>query len=62
MIKIEVETTADGFMKIHAEGHAHTDICAAVSTALQTNVMFLQSLAMQFPDQIQVNVKGDTLQ
>lgn len=62
MIKIEVETKADGFMKITAEGHTDTDICAAVSTALQTNVMFLQTLAMQYPNQIQVNVKGDTLQ
>lgn len=62
MIRIEVETNADGFMKIKAEGHTSTDICAAVSTSLQSNVLFLQSLAMQFPDQIQITVKGDTLQ
>lgn len=60
MIKIEVEANEDGYMAIKAEGHTDTDLCAAVSTALQSNVVFLQQLAQQFPDKIQINIKGDT--
>lgn len=60
MIKVDVETNADGFMSITVKGHAESTVCASVSTLLQSKVRFLQELSMQFPDQIRVNVKGDT--
>lgn len=60
MINVNVQTNPDGFMTIQVEGHAESNICAAVSTLLQSNVRFLQELALQFPEHIQVKVNGGT--
>lgn len=57
MIRVEVQTNDDGFMNIQVEGHSKTDICAAVSTLLQSNVRFLQELAKQFPEEVQVRIE-----
>lgn len=60
MINVNVQTNPDGFMTIQVEGHAESNICAAVSTLLQSNVRFLQELALQFPEHVQVKVNGGT--
>lgn len=58
MIQVNVTTNPDGFMQINVEGHAQTDICAVISTLLQSKVRFMQELSRDFPDQIQVKVNG----
>lgn len=60
MIKVEVQTNEDGFMTIKAEGHADPRLCASVSTLLQSNVRFMQELALQYPQEIQVKINGGT--
>lgn len=57
MIKVDVKTNPDGFMNIDVKGHAKSEICASVSTLLQSNVRFLEELQMQFPDELQVSVE-----
>lgn len=58
MISIKVQTNEDGFMTIHAEGHAKSEICASVSTILQSNVRFLQELSTQYPNELQIKING----
>lgn len=43
-------------MNIEVDGHADPQLCASVSTLLQSNVRFLQELSRQYPDQITVEV------
>lgn len=58
MINVTVNTNPDGFMTVTVEGHASTDICAVVSTLMQSKVRFMQELAIQYPDEIQVKING----
>jgi|GEM_PF-2623603 len=57
MTKIEVTTHPDGYLKIEAKGHTNSVVCSAVSTALQSNIRFLQELSMQYPDELQIQIK-----
>ena len=57
MIQVEVTSHDDGFMNINVKGHAKSNICASVSTLLQSNIRFMQELEIQYPDQIQVKEK-----
>lgn len=57
MTKIEVTSNEDGYLKIEAKGHTQSIVCSAVSTALQSNIRFLQELAEQYPNELQVIVK-----
>lgn len=43
-------------MKIEAEGHTDSKVCAAVSTLLQSSVRFLQDLEEQFPHELSVQI------
>ncbi|WP_313150957.1 ribosomal-processing cysteine protease Prp [Lysinibacillus capsici] len=54
--KIKVTTNPDGYMKIEAEGHTDSKVCAAVSTLLQSSVRFLQDLEEQFPHELSVQI------
>lgn len=58
-INVTVIQTPSGYMKIEVEGHAETDICAAVSTAVQSNALFLQELARQYPEHINFKIKNE---
>lgn len=57
MTTIEVTTDTDGYLKIEAKGHTDSVVCAAVSTALQSNIRFLQELAEQYPNELKVVIK-----
>lgn len=54
---IEVTTNPDGYLKIEAKGHTESIVCSAVSTALQSNIRFLQELSEQYPDELEVVIK-----
>jgi len=56
---ITVTTNPDGYMKIEAEGHTDSKVCAAVSTLLQSSVRFLQDLEEQFPNDLSVHIKDE---
>lgn len=58
MINVYVETNKDGFMNVEVMGHADSRICASVSTLMQSNVRFMQELARQYPEEVQVNING----
>lgn len=58
MTKIEVTTDNNGYMNIEAKGHTQSIVCASVSTALQSNIRFLQELAKQYPNELKVIVKS----
>lgn len=58
MTNIEVTTNPDGYLKIEAKGHTDGIVCSAVSTALQSNVRFLQELAEQYPNELKVTIKN----
>ncbi len=58
MTTIEVTTNPDGYLKIEAKGHTDSIICSAVSTALQSNIRFLQELAEQYPNELKVVIKS----
>lgn len=62
MIDIKVVSNEDGFIQIQVSGHTDTDICAAVSSAMQANVYHLQHLALQFPDKIKFTGEGDAFE
>lgn len=55
--KIEVTVGNDGYMKIEVKGHTESIVCASVSTLLQSSVRFLQELAEQYPEALQVTIK-----
>lgn len=61
MSKINVTVTQkpSGYMKIEIEGHTETDICAAVSTAIQSNARFIHELAKQYPEHINFKIKNE---
>jgi len=56
MTEIKVTTNPDGYLKIEASGHTQSTVCAAVSTALQSNIRFLQELAQQYPNELKVTI------
>ncbi|WP_342488545.1 ribosomal-processing cysteine protease Prp [Cytobacillus sp. FSL W7-1323] len=56
MTQIEVTVDNDGYMKIEANGHTKSVVCASVSTLLQSSVRFLQELSQQYPDDLIVNI------
>ena len=56
MTEIKVTTNSDGYLKIEASGHTQSIVCSAVSTALQSNIRFLQELAQQYPDELKVTI------
>lgn len=56
MIDVKVKTNPDGFMEIKVEGHARSNVCASVSTLLQSQVRFLQELAQHYPQDLKVEV------
>lgn len=56
MIHVKVTTNDDGFLTLEAKGHGKSTLCASVSTLLQSQVRYLQELAQQFPDDVQVRV------
>lgn len=57
--KITVTTNPDGYLKIEAEGHTDTKICAVISTLLQSSVRYLQELEEQFPHDLSVHIKDE---
>ena len=57
MTQIEVTFDDDGYMKIEAKGHTQSVVCASVSTLLQSSVRFMQELATQYPEDLQVIIK-----
>lgn len=57
MTEVEVTYDDDGYMKIEAKGHTQSVVCASVSTLLQSSVRFMQELAAQYPDDLQVTIK-----
>lgn len=57
MTNVTVTIGEDGYMKIEAEGHTQSVVCASVSTLLQSSVRFLQELAKQYPDNLKVIIK-----
>lgn len=57
MTEITVKTNPDGYISIEAKGHTRSEICAAVSTLLQSSIRYLQELAEQYPDDLKVMVK-----
>lgn len=59
MTEITVRTNDDGFISIEAKGHTQSDVCASVSTLMQSSVRFLQELSEQFPDDLKVTIKKD---
>jgi len=56
MIKVDVETNDDGYIKVEVQGHTDPKVCAIVSALMQSNVRTLQELASQLPDNLQVGV------
>lgn len=58
MTTIEVTTNPDGYLRIEAQGHTDSIVCSAVSTALQSNIRFLQELAEQYPNELKVVIKS----
>lgn len=54
--EITVTTNPDGYLKIEAQGHTKSTICAAISTLLQSSVRYLQDLEDQFPNDLSVKI------
>ncbi|MFL0365372.1 ribosomal-processing cysteine protease Prp [Pseudobacillus sp. 179-B 2D1 NHS] len=57
MTEVKVTVGQDGYMRIEAEGHTKSVVCASVSTLLQSSVRFLQELSDQYPEDLQVTIE-----
>ena len=58
MIQVDVLTGEDGFLNVQVSGHADPIVCASVSTLVQSQVRYLQELALQYPKEIKVTING----
>lgn len=57
MIKVEIETDNDGFMRIEVKGHGNPLVCAAVSATMQSAAMYLERMAQEYDEDMVVTIK-----
>lgn len=57
MIKVEIESNEDGYMRIEVKGHGNPLVCSAVSATMQSAAMYLERMAREYSEDMEVAVK-----